>query len=60
MQVVKSKPISKHDGPTAISLFTCGMGMDLGFEKAGFRTVYTNDIAKFRLNLIRTACIIKS
>jgi len=40
--------------PTVISLFTCGMGMDLGFEKAGFETVYTNDIAKFACDTIRT------
>ncbi len=39
--------------PKAISLFTCGMGMDLGFEKAGFNTVYTNDITKFACNTIR-------
>ena len=36
-----------------ISLFTCGMGMDLGFEKAGFRTRYANDIEKFACNTIR-------
>jgi len=39
--------------PTVFSLFTCGMGMDLGFEKAGFETVYTNDIAKFACDTIR-------
>ena len=39
--------------PKIISLFTCGMGMDIGFEKAGFSTVYTNDIAKFACDTIR-------
>ena len=39
--------------PTVISLFTCGMGMDVGFEKAKFQTVYTNDITKFACNTIR-------
>jgi len=39
--------------PSVISLFTCGMGMDLGFEKAGFQTRYTNDIAKFACDTIR-------
>ena len=27
--------------------------MDLGFEKAGFQTIYTNDIAKFACDTIR-------
>ena len=36
-----------------ISLFTCGMGMDIGFGKAGFNTVYSNDIAKFACDTIR-------
>jgi len=53
MQIVESKSKSKHGAPTVISLFTCGMGMDLGFEKAGFQTVYTNDIAKFACDTIR-------
>lgn len=53
MQIIQSKTRSKHDGPTVISLFTCGMGMDLGFEKAGFQTAYTNDIAKFACDTIR-------
>ena len=39
--------------PRVISLFTCGMGMDLGFEMAGFKTVYANDIAKFACDTIR-------
>lgn len=45
------KPKSKQ--PTVISLFTCGMGLDIGFEKAGFSTVYANDITKFACNTIR-------
>ena len=36
-----------------ISLFTCGMGMDIGFAKAGFDTIYANDITKFACNTIR-------
>ena len=44
--------ISKKS-PKVISLFTCGMGMDLGFEMAGFKTVYANDIAKFACDTIR-------
>lgn len=39
--------------PSIISLFTCGMGLDLGFEKAGFATRYTNDITSFACNTIR-------
>ncbi len=39
--------------PTVISLFTCGMGMDLGFEKAKFQTVYANDIRKFACNTLQ-------
>ena len=39
--------------PKAISLFTCGMGMDFGFEKGGFETVYTNDIEEFAYNTIK-------
>jgi len=39
--------------PSVVSLFTCGMGMDIGFEKAGFQTVYANDIEKFACNTIR-------
>ena len=44
---------SKSKNPTVLSLFTCGMGMDLGFEKAKFDTVYTNDIETFACNTIR-------
>ena len=43
----------KGKGHSVISLFTCGMGMDLGFEKAGFDTAYANDIAKFACDTIR-------
>jgi len=39
--------------PSVVSLFTCGMGMDIGFEKAGFIIKYTNDIASFACNTIR-------
>ena len=39
--------------PKVISLFTCGMGMDIGFERSGFDTVYTNDIAKFACDTIK-------
>ena len=39
--------------PSIISLFTCGMGLDIGFEKAGFSTRYANDITKFACNTIR-------
>ncbi len=39
--------------PRLISLFTCGMGMDLGFEGAKFKTVYTNDIAKCAYDTIK-------
>ena len=51
--VTKSKQEAHSAQPTVISLFTCGMGMDLGFEKAGFNTVYANDITKFACNTIR-------
>ena len=43
-----------YEQPTVISLFTCGMGMDAGFEKAGFQTIYANDITKFACETIRT------
>ena len=43
-----------YEQPTMISLFTCGMGMDAGFEKAGFQTIYANDITKFACETIRT------
>lgn len=49
----KSKQRIKNQSPSVISLFTCGMGMDLGFENAGFKTVYSNDITKFACNTIR-------
>ena len=39
---------------SVISLFTCGMGLDIGFEKAGFSTKYANDITKFACDTIRT------
>lgn len=48
---IKNKKI--YDNPTVVSLFTCGMGMDAGFEKAGFQTVYANDITKFACDTIR-------
>ncbi len=48
-QTVKKKFGKK---PSVISLFTCGMGMDYGFEKAGFMTVYANDITKFACDTI--------
>lgn len=41
-------------GPTVISLFTCGMGMDIGFGKAGFVTRYANDITKFACDTIES------
>ena len=40
--------------PSIISLFTCGMGMDIGFAKAGFSTRYTNDITRFACATVRT------
>ena len=43
----------KNKKGSLISLFTCGMGMDLGFEKAGFSTLYANDITNFACNTIR-------
>ena len=53
MPASKSKDKTGSSEPTVISLFTCGMGMDLGFEKAGYKTVYANDITKFACNTIR-------
>lgn len=53
MQVNKIKQKKKYDNPTVISLFTCGMGMDRGFEKAKFQTVYANDITKFACDTIK-------
>ena len=45
--------MQKNAKPKVISLFTCGMGMDIGFEKAGFETVYANDIERFAYDTIR-------
>lgn len=53
MLVEKNKSVLVSDTRKIISLFTCGMGMDLGFEKAGFNTCYANDIEKFACNTIR-------
>ena len=39
--------------PSVISLFTCCMGMDLGFARAGFSTRYANDIAQFAFATIK-------
>ena len=39
--------------PSLVSLFTCGMGLDIGFVQAGFSTRYANDIAKFACDTIR-------
>ena len=50
--VNKMKQKKKYDSPTVISLFTCGMGMDRGFEKSGFQTVFANDITKFAFDTI--------
>lgn len=51
MSKVKHK--KNYDKPTVISLFTCGMGMDRGFDESGFQTVYANDITKFACDTIR-------
>jgi len=53
MLAEKQKPKGRTSRPSVISLFTCGMGMDIGFEKGGFETVYANDIEKFACNTIR-------
>ena len=53
MLVNKIKNKKKYNKPTVVSLFTCGMGMDAGFEKAGFQTIYANDITKFACETIR-------
>jgi DNA (cytosine-5)-methyltransferase 1 len=53
MLLEKKKIKNKNFHPQIISLFTCGMGMDLGFENAKFKTRYTNDIEKFACNTIR-------
>jgi DNA (cytosine-5)-methyltransferase 1 len=52
MLVNKIKNKKKYDKPTVVSLFTCGMGLDAGFEKAGFQTIYANDITKFACKTI--------
>ena len=52
-KIKNRKKYDKYDKPTIVSLFTCGMGMDAGFEKEGFQTVYANDITKFACNTIR-------
>lgn len=44
---------TKQISPTVISLFTCGMSMDIGFSKAGFVTAYANDITGFACDTIR-------
>ncbi len=46
MQVSQMKQ-KKYENTTVVSLFTCGMGMDRGFEESGFQTVFANDITKF-------------
>ena len=51
MLVSQQEPVTSD--LRVISLFTCGMGMDIGFGKAGFCTVYANDIAKFACDTIR-------
>jgi len=53
VQVSKIKNKKSYVKPTVVSLFTCGMGMDAGFERAGFQTVYANDITKFACKTIR-------
>ena len=53
MLACKTKAEESASAPKVISLFTCGMGMDIGFEKAGFSTIYANDIAKFACDTIR-------
>ena len=42
-----------NEKPKVISLFTCGMGMDIGFENSGFETIYANDITEFAYNTIK-------
>jgi len=51
VQVTKQR--KKYEKPTVVSLFTCGMGLDRGFEQAKFQTVYANDITKFACKTIR-------
>lgn len=45
--------MKKRQTPKVVSLFSCAMGMDLGFEKAGYDIVYTMDIDKTACNTIR-------
>lgn len=45
--------MKKRRFPKVVSLFSCAMGMDLGFEKAGYEIVYTMDIDKAACNTIR-------
>lgn len=51
----KRRTIQKTEqtSPNVVSLFTCGMGMDIGFSKAGFATKYANDITRFACDTIR-------
>lgn len=58
MQVQKQKSVKTEKKgsitkPSVISLFSCAMGMDLGFEKAGFDIKYANDIEKFACDTIK-------
>jgi DNA (cytosine-5)-methyltransferase 1 len=53
VQISETEQKKKYNNPTVVSLFTCGMGMDRGFEKAKFQTVYANDITKFACKTIR-------
>ena len=38
--------VVKTKKPTVVSLFAGAGGMDLGFKKAGFQTVYANEYDK--------------
>lgn len=49
-----NKPHASAAKPTVISLFTCGMGMDIGFGKAGFDTRYANDVTRFACDTINS------
>ena len=50
----RSGSLARGTKPTVISLFSCGMGMDIGFGKAGFDTRYANDITNFACETINT------